>query len=254
MNAVEAWTFVRQWVPFGLRTVGYGCVSVFIGPFTREHSASLWAMRQWCISSARGLEIGIEASGAEHVPESGRFVYCSNHQSLVDILILGAVLPGDYKWAAKRSLMKIPFLGWHLRLAGHVPVDRGAGGKAAEDVIDRFTSVLRKDKPLLIFPEGTRTLDGTIKDFKPGAFKAAIRGNAPIIPVALDGTFDMMSKGDRRAAEDRTVVRVKIGEPIEVPEGTDEAERVTAMMQATREAMTRLFEDVRAKPPADSAE
>ncbi len=245
MNAGEAWTFVRQWVPFGLRTVGYGCVSVFVGPFTREHSASLWAMRQWCISSARGLEIGIEASGQDNVPESGPFVYCSNHQSLVDILILGAVLPGDYKWAAKRSLMKIPFLGWHLRLAGHVPVDRGVGGKAAEEVIERFTEVLRNGKPLLIFPEGTRTLDGEIKDFKPGAFRAAVRGNAPIVPVALDGTFEMMSKGDRRAADDRAVVRVKIGAPIEVPGGEDEAERVRAMMRATREAMVHLFEEVR---------
>ncbi len=248
MHLGEAWAFVRQWLPFGLRTVGYGSISIFLGPFTREHSASLWAMRRWCISSARGLSIGIEASGAENVPQSGAFVYCSNHQSLVDILVLGAVLPGDYKWAAKRSLMKIPFLGWHLRLAGHVPVDRGAGGKAAEQVIDRFAEVLRRGKPLLIFPEGTRTPDGEIKPFKAGAFKAAVRGDAPIVPVALDGTFDMMSKGDHRAADDRSVVRVRIGPPIAIPPGADEGERVELLMEEARVAMAQLFEEVRAKP------
>src|SRR5690606_37865689 len=115
----------RQWVPFVARTVGFGTVSLTLGPLTRGHGASLWAMRRWCQSSARGLNISVLASGLENVPQGGPYVYCSNHQSLLDILVLGSVLPGDYKWAAKRELMKIPFLGWHLQLAGHVPVDRG---------------------------------------------------------------------------------------------------------------------------------
>lgn len=246
MTAGEVRTAIRQWVPFVGRTVGYGLVSCFLGPFTREHWVSLWAMRKWCIASAAGLDIRIEFSGAENVPTSGPWVYCSNHQSLVDILVLGAVLPGDYKWAAKRELMRIPFLGWHLRLAGHVPVDRGSGGKAAEDVIDRFVGVLEKGKPLLIFPEGTRTIDGELKSFKPGAFKAAVRGNAPVVPVALDGTFDMMSKGDVAARGIEKVVRVRIGAPIPVPEEGDEAARVVAMMETTRGVIGGMFSDVRA--------
>lgn len=241
MNVADAWTATRQWVPFVTRTVGYGMVSCFIGPLTREHRASLWAMRQWCISSARGLGLDLEVSGVENVPADGSFVYCSNHQSLVDILVLGAVLPGDYKWAAKRSLMRIPFLGWHLRLAGHVPVDRGAGSRSAEQVIERFTEVLGRGKPLLIFPEGTRTLDGELKDFKLGAFKAAVRGNAPVVPVAIDGTFDMMSKGERRADDQRKVVRVRIGEPIGVPAEGDESDRVNALRDQTHTSIRHLF-------------
>jgi 1-acyl-sn-glycerol-3-phosphate acyltransferase len=99
----------------------------------------------------------------------------------------GASLTGDYKWAAKRSLLRVPFLGWHLALAGHVPVDRGAGPKVAAQVISRFVTVLKQGKPLLIFPEGTRTETGRLKPFKLGGFYAAVRAGVPIVPVALQG-------------------------------------------------------------------
>ena len=247
MTLGQVWTAVRQWVPFVARTVGYGFISCFVGPFTRDHWVSLWAMRRWCIASAAGLDIHIDVDGLENVPADGAYVYCSNHQSLVDILVLGAVLPGDYKWAAKRSLMRIPFLGWHLRLAGHVPVDRGGGGKAAEQVIERFTEVLKNGKPLLIFPEGTRTLDGELRDFKAGAFRAAVRGDAPVVPVALDGTFSMMSPGDVSAGEDDTRVRVRIGPPIPVPPSGEEAEKIQALQAATRSAIESMFGQVRAR-------
>src|SRR3954469_24124949 len=153
MDLAEALRATRQWVPFASKTIAYGTVSLTLGPLTRDRSASLWAMRQWCRSSALGLSIDVEVSGLELVPEPP-FIYCSNHQSILDILVLGSVLPGDFKWAAKRSLMKIPFLGWHLRLAGHVPVDRQAGSRTAAQVISRFETVLKDGKPLLVFPEG----------------------------------------------------------------------------------------------------
>jgi 1-acyl-sn-glycerol-3-phosphate acyltransferase len=127
--------WLQQWVPFGTRTVGWSAVSLGIGPLTKG-AASTWAAKKWSQSSAKGLRIYIEASGGENVPDGG-FVYASNHESLIDILVLGAALPGDFKWAAKRSVMNIPFLGWHLRLAGHVPVDRNKGKSAALAVMDR---------------------------------------------------------------------------------------------------------------------
>ncbi len=204
-------------------------------------------MRRWCVGSISGLGIEVEFSGVENVPANGAFVYCSNHQSLVDILVLGAVLPGDYKWAAKRSLMNIPFLGWHLRLAGHVPVDRGGGAKAAAEVIDRFSAVLKAGKPLLIFPEGTRTVDGKLKDFKAGAFKAAVQGNAPVVPVVLDGTFHMMSKGAVSAGTRATVVRVRIGEPIPLPPDGNAEERVAGLAARTRAVVLDMLSEIRSE-------
>src|SRR3954471_7497120 len=98
MDLYTAYRATRQWVPFASRTVAYGTVSLTLGPLTRDRRASLWAMRHWCRSSARALDIDVVADGLENVP-SGAFVYCSNHQSLLDILCLGGVLPGDFKWA-----------------------------------------------------------------------------------------------------------------------------------------------------------
>src|SRR5258705_12903132 len=99
MDLLGAWRATTQWVPFAARTIAYGTISLTLGPLTRERTASLWAMREWCKSSARGLDIEVQSSGTEHVPPPA-FVYCSNHQSILDILVLGPVLPCDYKWAA----------------------------------------------------------------------------------------------------------------------------------------------------------
>src|SRR5262245_392816 len=96
-----------QWIPFTARTVVFGTISLTLGPLTKDHRASLWAMREWSRSSARGLDIGVEPVDLHNIPPPP-FVYAANHQSLLDILVLASVLPHDFKWAAKRSLMKIP--------------------------------------------------------------------------------------------------------------------------------------------------
>jgi 1-acyl-sn-glycerol-3-phosphate acyltransferase len=257
MDAKTAWRATKQWGPFAARTVAYGTVSLTLGPLTRDRGASLWAMRHWCRSSARALSIDVQVEGLENVPRSGPFVYAANHQSIVDILVLGSVLTGDFKWAAKRSLMKIPFLGWHLALAGHVPVDRGAGSRAAAQVISRFEEVLRAGKPLLVFPEGTRSEDGLVRSFKNGGFYAAVRAEAPVVPVALDGTYRLMKRGAIDTGDGHTmrVVRVKVGAPIHPAAVGRENKRVPDLRCRTHAAVMELFASiggtVPATPPAD---
>jgi 1-acyl-sn-glycerol-3-phosphate acyltransferase len=245
--------WLQQWVPFGARTIGWGTLSVTLGPLTGG-AASTWAARQWSKSSARGLKIYIETSGQENIPEGG-FVYASNHESLVDILVLGAVLPRDFKWAAKRTVMNVPFLGWHLRLAGHVPVDRNKGKDAAAAVIDAFEKVLRDDKPLLVFPEGTRTTDGELKAFKNGAFQAAVMAEKPVVPVALKGTFSLMSRnavdtGAGKSREDR-LVTVQIGKPLYPDPEFEEQEAVAHLRDRTRTAIVEMLGRIR-RPKNDA--
>lgn len=226
------------------RTAFYGSVSLSLGPLTADRRASLWAMQNWCRSSARALDIDVRPEGLENVPSSGAFVYAANHQSLTDILVLGSVLPHDYKWAAKRSLMKIPFLGWHLRLAGHVPVDRNSGSRAAAEVIGRFEQVLRDGKPLLVFPEGTRSEDGVLKPFKNGGFYAAVRAGVPIVPVALDGTHDLMHKGAVHIGRETRVVRVKVGAPIAPSSSGKEAHRVAELRERAHSSVAELLTSI----------
>ncbi len=235
--------WVQQWVPFAMRTIGWGTISVTAGPFTKG-SVSTWCARKWSQSSAKGLRIYIQASGQENAPEGG-FVYASNHESLVDILVLGAALPGDFKWAAKRSVMNVPFLGWHLRLAGHVPVDRNKGKDAALAVMEAFESVLRDDKPLLVFPEGTRTADGKLKSFKNGAFQAAVTTGKPVVPVAIRGTFTLMSRdsvdtGASKERDDR-LVTVQIGTPLYPDATLGNEERVIDLRDRTRSAVVEML-------------
>jgi 1-acyl-sn-glycerol-3-phosphate acyltransferase len=208
-------------------------------------------MRRWCQESARGLDIAVQAEGVERAPR-GAFVYCCNHQSILDILVLGGALTGDFKWAAKRSLMKIPFLGWHLQLAGHVPVDRRSGARAAAEVITRFEEVLREGKPLLVFPEGTRSQDGIIRSFKNGGFYAAVRAGVPCVPIALEGTHRLMQKHALDTGDGHTMrnVRVLVGDPIYPATEGREGTRVADLRDRTHAAVLELHRQIGGTVPS----
>jgi 1-acyl-sn-glycerol-3-phosphate acyltransferase len=249
MSAVESARWLSQWVPFGVRMIGYGSISCAIGPLTKDHAASAWCQRRWSQSAMGSIRISADVQGGHRVPAGG-LMYASNHQSLLDILVLGATLPGDLKWATKRSIMKVPFLGWHLALAGHVPVDREAGSRAAAETIKRFQTVLEAGKTLLVFPEGTRTPDSWVQPFKNGGFYAAVRAGVPVVPVAIDGTYFMMSKhaadsGSTSEREKRRVY-VRIGDPISPPKSGKEKDRVAALRDATQEVVSRMHREIRA--------
>lgn len=245
MDLPSAYRAARQWVPFATRTALFGTVSLALGPLTKDRAASHWAMRNWCRTSARALHIDVIPEGLARVPNPP-FVYCSNHQSLLDVLVLGAALPGDFKWAAKRELMKIPFLGWHLSAAGHVPVERGGGARTAAEVIGRFEEVLENKKPLLVFPEGTRSEDGIVRSFKNGGFYAAVRANVPVVPVAADGAHKLMKKGALDTGDGKTmrIVRVKVGDPIMPRQEGREAARVHDLRERTHAAVIQLFREI----------
>jgi 1-acyl-sn-glycerol-3-phosphate acyltransferase len=263
LSAADQLRWLGQWVPFATRTIAYGTFSVTVGALTPRQVLSAWAMRRWCRTSLRGLGIRSESAGAAHAPRRGGFMYAANHLSLLDILVLGAELPREVRWAAKRSLMRIPILGWHLRVTGHVPVERDSGKRGAADSIARFERVLREDKVLLIFPEGTRSPDGEVQEFKSGGFYAAVRAERPVVPVALDGTQRLMRKGaaliEPRPRDGLHRVRVAIGAPIHAPREGRERDRVVALRDRTRAAVVALLAELRrgsfpARPPADPAE
>jgi 1-acyl-sn-glycerol-3-phosphate acyltransferase len=251
MDLNTAWRASAQWVPFALRTIGYGSISLTLGPLTQDRRASLWAMRRWCQVSARALNIAVDVDGLENVPTRGSYVYCANHQSILDILVLGGGLPGDFKWAAKRSLMKIPFLGWHLQLAGHVSVDRRSGARAAAEVITRFEGVLKEGKPLLVFPEGTRSEDGLVRSFKNGGFYAAVRAGVPCVPIALEGTHKLMKKHALDTGDGKTMrrVRVRVGAPIMPLKDGREGRRVTDIRDRTHAAVLELHRQIGGNVP-----
>lgn len=131
-------------------------------------------------------------SGREHLPWRGGAVIVANHASLVDILVLYALLR-PFKWVSKAELGKVPFVGWMLWLNDYVLVRRG-DRESIRLMLDRCRRHLAAGSPVLLFPEGTRTLDGHLQVFKEGGFKLAMEQGVPVIPVAVQGTFDALPK------------------------------------------------------------
>ena len=143
-------------------------------------------------------------------PGRGAYVVVANHQSFLDIFVL-CNIPHEMKWVAKKELFKIPMFGWGLRLAGDICLDRGDTASALK-VMDQARRYLKNGMSVMIFPEGTRSEDGTLLSFKPGAFKLAVETGVPVLPIAVSGSANGMPKGGPWVRP--TKVSVKILEPI----------------------------------------
>jgi 1-acyl-sn-glycerol-3-phosphate acyltransferase len=157
--------------------------SVFDSEGRWQHAcARAWS---WLILKTSG--IGVRVEGLENVPSGKAAVYCVNHQSTMDIPILYVNLPVQFRFAAKRSLFNLPFLGWHLRRSGHIPVDRDRPREALKS-LKKGAIEVREGKSVMVFPEGARSRDGQMQPFKAGSFYIAILAGVPVIPITINGT------------------------------------------------------------------
>lgn len=153
----------------------------------------------------------ITRSGALPANRRGPYVVVSNHQSNADIPVISR-LPWEMKWVAKASLFKLPVVGWMLRLAGDIPVDRGDKTSRAK-VLVHAKHVLEKKCSVMFFPEGTRSRDARVHGFSDGAFRLAIKTQLPILPLAIDGTQDALPKHSWQFGK-AEAVKLKVMPPI----------------------------------------
>jgi 1-acyl-sn-glycerol-3-phosphate acyltransferase len=140
------------------------------------------------------------------------FVVVSNHESFADILLL-CNLPWEMKWMSKVEILRIPYLGWMMRLAGDIPVDRGSRESAVK-AMELSRQTLKNRVSVMIFPEGTRSTGDELLPFKDGAFRLAIKTGVAILPLALVGTRDALAKHDWRFG--RADAHVRVLPPVEV--------------------------------------
>ena len=139
-------------------------------------------------------------------------VYISNHQSWLDAYALFWIDFVQLKIVLKRELMLIPVVGWALNAIGHIPFNR-SNKKSGSNAIKDCMNLLANNTSVFLFPEGTRSKDGKLRKFKIGAFKIAVDGNAPIVPITIHGTRAMMPPGDELSLGTDDIY-VKIQEPI----------------------------------------
>lgn len=134
----------------------------------------------------------VRRSGYAVNVNTGPYVVVSNHQSIADIPAM-SILPGEMKWLSKASVFKLPLFGWMMRMVGDIPLHRGDRDSASGAMV-RARGYLDRGMSVMIFPEGTRSVDGKIASFKNGAFRLAIESGRPVLPVVIMGSRDAIPK------------------------------------------------------------
>lgn len=192
-----------------------------------------------CQSSANALSRllwGIRIEGLENVPREGALLVTANHRSNLDPPLLGAVLPREVGYAAKKELFEVPGLGALIRALNAIPVNRS---NMAPSTLRRFESWLGEGKALLIFPEGTRQRSGLLGEAKAGVGLLVERFRVPVLPIWIEGTESPFRNVFRRGR-----VRVVIGSPYTLPEEIDgretERERYERTARTIMSAIGRL--------------
>lgn len=161
--------------------------SLFDGSGWIQHFfAHIWS---WLILKTSMCPLRVE--GLDRIVTARPYIYASNHQSALDIPALYVGLDFPFRIMAKKELFRYPFVGWHLKRSGQIPIERENARASLRSLI-RASETVRGGMPLLVFPEGGRTPDGTIKPFLSGAFYVAIKAGVPIVPMALVGTYEAL--------------------------------------------------------------
>ena len=153
--------------------------------------ASMWVTR----AGIRASGIKVRQVGFDNIPAGRACIFMCNHVSNLDPPILVPAIPTRCSVLLKKELMSIPILGKSMRLAKFVPVERGSRRDAAQASVEAAADALRSGLHILVYPEGTRSLDGRLSAFKKGPFFLAQETQAPIVPIAISGTQTMMRKG-----------------------------------------------------------
>jgi len=186
---------LRSWLLFaplyGLATIVYGVVSMATSPFDGGGARQHRIARAWARMLLRIARIRVHISGSEHLLLDRPSVMVCNHLSYMDVPVLFAHLPLQFRILAKSGLFKIPFLGGHLKRAQHLPVDQSNARAALRSLKDASAAVA-SGLPLFIFPEGGRSFSGDMQPFHTGAFVIAIQAGVPIVPMVLRGTFERL--------------------------------------------------------------
>ena len=197
---------------FFLVTVAFGTVSLLVSLVDKTGRAQHQIARVWARVCVRVSGSSITVRGAEHLRKHAVAVYAANHTSYMDTPVIFSSLPFQFRILAKKELWSIPFIGWYLGRSGQIQINTenphatlsslGAGAKA-----------LRSGMPLFVFPEGGRTSDGELKPFLSGAAYLAIRAQVPLVPIALDGVYDLLPIHARHFYPGELTITV--GRPIE---------------------------------------
>ena len=202
-----------QFPLFCIVTTLCGSIALFISLFEQsgriQHRiAQVWAKLCVTISFAK-----LTVQGAENLRKCPVAVYAGNHTSYMDTPVIFSALPFQFRILAKKDLWKMAFIGWYLNRSGQIAVD-GETPRGGHASLAAGVRALRSGMPLFVFPEGSRTPDGALKDFMSGAAYLALRAQVPLVPVALSGVFDLLPMHTHHVYSEGGLI-LSVGEPID---------------------------------------
>ena len=220
---------------FFISTVLLGTLAALASLVSRSPRWAHLLARQWANINLWVAGVRVDVTGFENLNSRQAYIFLSNHQSGFDILALLGKLPIQFAWLAKEELFRIPILGHAMRAAGYIPIDRGDRRKAVESLIYTASRV-QSGTSVMIFPEGTRSPDGVLQEFKKGAFLLAIKSQQYIVPVAISGSHRVLSKRGTWVLEPG-IIDVTIEKPLSTVGLT--VKDNDALMQTVRETIRR---------------
>ncbi|MCS6952914.1 MAG: lysophospholipid acyltransferase family protein [Bryobacterales bacterium] len=235
------WTYVRAFCFAAplivVATALLGTVSFLTTLFDRSGRAAHRVARLWSRVLLAVAGVKAEVEGLERIAPNGSYVIASNHLSLMDTPLVLAHLPLQFRFLAKKSLFRIPFIGTHLRRAGHVSIPREDARGSLKAMAEAARLLRERGISMLVFPEGTRST-GELGAFKEGAAYLAIQAGVPLVPVAIAGTGTILPPGSVILRPGP--VRMRVGQPI--PTGgltLQDRTRLTALLRERIQEMLR---------------
>ncbi len=236
------WTF-SYWAALVVFTILFSVVALFASYMDPNGNSAHQVARLWGKTLVLCSGVRVRLTGEVERLSSGQpYVFMANHQSAFDIFSLLAGLPIPFRWLAKEELFKIPIFGPSMRRAGYIAINR-ENPKDAIKSLNRAAQRIREGVSVVVFPEGTRSEDGTLLPFKTGGFVLAIKSAAPIVPTAIIGTFEVKPRGSFWV-HPRTVYIV-LGIPIETRGYRTRDKNV--LKERVHEALSTLLEEGRQK-------
>lgn len=193
-------------------TLLLGLLALVTYPFDRQGRMVHRYARLWGRIALLANGVKLKVEGLEHIDKTDSYIFMANHQGSYDIFALLGHLPVQFKWLAKKELFSIPFLGWAMAAARYISIDR-EGTRDTVKAMNEAAQKIRNGMSVVIFPEGSRSPDGSIQPFKKGGFTLAIKAGVPIVPVAISGSREIMPKDRLTLGPGR--IRIRIGRSIE---------------------------------------
>ena len=235
------------WTGCGLSTAFWATVSIVASLFSGTGRLQHYCMRRWSKDNLWLSRARVEIVGMEHIDPARPQIFAANHSGLHDILSLAAHLPVQFRWVAKKSLFNVPFMGWHMRRSGYIPIDRENPREAARSIIEA-ARMIQGGVNAIAFPEGTRSRTGDIGQFRSGALALALRAGVPLVPITLEGSYRVIMPKTLQV-NPGTIIRIKIDKPIDLS-SYDKSDR-HGLMEELSGIMRRNLEELRARRRPD---